>query len=194
MFLSQCWFRQLFLSPHRIITKTRWLQTVSTMAGRLQVTVVDDRHGDGRDGGRVCASVLVYLVQLGTTQQKLCGRRPDMVSGRMATAHTWRKTRARLHRVRLRKCHYSGAQRRSLAVWLWFGGQMGARLDALFSWARALFRMRVHPMTGQRSRLRFMSPGKIIPGDEIVEICSFAANILWVFAAISTSKAESVNE
>jgi hypothetical protein len=113
-----------------------------------------------------------------------------MVSGRMATAHTWRKTRARLHRVRLRKCHYSGAQRRSLAVWLWFGGQMGARLDALFSWGRALVRVRVHPMTGQRSRLRFMSPGKIIPEDEIVEICPVPTDILWVFAEISTYKAE----
>jgi hypothetical protein len=59
-----------------------------------------------------------------------------------------------------------------------------------FLGGRALFRLRVHPMTGQRSRLRFMSPGKIIPGDEIVETCPVPTDILWVFAEISTYKAE----
>jgi hypothetical protein len=60
---------------------------------------------------------------------------------------------------------------------------MGARLDALFSWGRALFRMRVQPMSGE-----------IIPQDEIVEICPVPTDILWVFAVVSTYKAEGINK
>jgi hypothetical protein len=71
---------------------------------------------------------------------------------------------------------------------------MGARLDALFSWGRALFRMRVHPIKGERSCVRFMSPEKIIPTDGIVKICSVPTDVLWVFAVRSTYKAEGISK